>query len=120
MSGGYDKAVPALLDAYSKENDREDDILFVEEGKPEASESEIQRRRIDRALQARVITQAVKFPQSSLLIKTCLLDQRKKERKKRSSHYITHSATLFYQVFTYLDSNQAVHNAICSTITLEA
>ncbi len=80
MSGGYDTAVPALLDACSKEEDRQDDTLFVEEGEPEASESEIQRRRIDRALQARVIIQAVRFPQSSLLIKRCLLIQRKKEK----------------------------------------
>ena len=96
MSGGYDKAVPALLDAYSKENDREDDILFVEEGKPEASESEIQRRRIDRVLQARGIIQAVKFPQSSIDQK--IPSHSKKERKDR----VTISLTLQLSSITYL------------------
>ena len=49
---GYDKTIPAYFDAYYKEDDQEIDTILVEDGEPEVSESEVQRRRIHRAWQA--------------------------------------------------------------------
>lgn len=46
---GYDKTVPALLDAYVKEKERENDPTFVEEQGNEASESDVIARRVNRA-----------------------------------------------------------------------